>query len=305
MKTRKRRKQRKDDMDMVTASSTSAARAEPPPLLTGGVTIGAGTFTLVARAAASREGDVAADLAPGQLLELAQVARGAKAALLDVGRAWVPADSPEDSLDLGLPLVCEVGTAAEVPTAARSASLLRVQVREGVGSGLSVGVALLRALGRADLPVLLDLDLESDSDGGAPVEGWLEAVQRLAGTVSDAVGGQVALCLPGTGRAFDLAAIPSLHAASGWPLLIDATGADTRRAAALARAAAAVGADGVVVATRSGAPAGGLAEAELARLSGELDAVAGALGRRMGGRRIRYVGRGADERRDQDQEWRP
>jgi len=297
-------------MEMVTASSPSAAPTEPPPLLAGGVTIGAGTFTLIARAAASREGAGAAALASGQAAELAQLARGARAALLDVGHAWVSAGTVEDTLDLGLPLVCEVGMAAEVPAAARSAALLRVhvqvQAREGVAPGSSMGVALLRALGRAELPVLLDLDLVPDSDGGAPAEGSLGVIRHLAGMVGEAVGGQVALCLPGAGRAFDLAAIPSLRAASGWPLLVDATGADPRRAAALARAAAAVGADGVVVA--AGEPIAGLAEAELARLSGELDAVAGALGRRMGGRRIRYVGRGGDERRDQyrgrDREWR-
>jgi hypothetical protein len=291
---------------MVTVSSTStrAGQAEPPPLLAGGVAIGAGTFTLVARAVAS----------PCRLTELAQVARGARVALLDAGRAWALGDTPAQPLDLGVPLVCEVGAAVEVPLAARGAALLRVKAQapgpEGAAPGSSLEVALLRALARAGLPVLVDLgsDGHPAADGDrAPARltvGWLDGAARLAGAVADAAGVQVALCLPGTGQGLDLTMIPSLRAVSGRPLLVDATAADSRRAAALARAAAAVGADGVVVpagvaaadADATGRPAGELAETELARLSGELEAVAGALGRRMGGRRIRYVGPGRDDR---------
>jgi hypothetical protein len=99
--------------------------------------------------------------------------------------------------------------------------------------------------------------------------------------------------------ALDLAAVPSLRAASGLPLVVDAGGAERGRrdAAALARAAAAVCADGVIVGVdpRPGA-AGGMAAEELDGLASELEAVTAAVGRRMAGRRIRYVGgaRGGD-----------
>jgi 3-deoxy-D-arabino-heptulosonate 7-phosphate (DAHP) synthase len=105
--------------------------------------------------------------------------------------------------------------------------------------------------------------------------------------------------------------VPSLRAASGLALVIDASGVERshHNAAALARAAAAVCADGVVIGvdprpgTARGRPAG-MAADELDGLASELEAVSAAVGRRMAGRRIRYVGAGHRDTVGPARRWR-
>jgi 3-deoxy-7-phosphoheptulonate synthase len=253
----------------------AGARA-PDPVIAGGVAIGSGTFTLIARARGVSGGDGAAACA-GELLEAARLARQARAGLLDVGRAWetLGAEAVEAcqacQRGSGLTLICAVSEPGDLASAAEVAGMLRVPASALAGS------LLARALGRAGLPVLLVRDQDAN------VQAWLHAAERL-----DQEGNpEVVLCDPGA----DLAAVPSLRAAGGRPLVVDAgdptdrvpadgSGAMGGSAAALARAAAAVGADGVSIAVDDG----------LDGLSSELDAVAAAVGRRMAGRRIRYVG---------------
>lgn len=250
----------------------AGARA-PDPVVACGVAIGSGTFTLIARAQGVSGGDVAAACA-GELLEAARLARQARAGLLDVGRAWetLGAEAVEAcQRGSGLTLICAVSKPGDLASAAEVAGMLRVPASALAGS------LLARALGRAGLPVLLVRDQDAN------VQAWLHAAERL-----DQEGNpEVVLCDPGA----DLAAVPSLRAAGGRPLVVDAgdptdrapadgSGAMGGSAAALARAAAAVGADGVSIAVDGG----------LDGLSSELDAVAAAVGRRMAGRRIRYVG---------------
>ena len=250
----------------------AGARA-PDPVVACGVAIGSGTFTLIARAQGVSGGDVAAACA-GDLLEAARLARQARAGLLDVGRAWetLGAEAVEAcQRGSGLTLICAVSEPGDLASAAEVAGMLRVPASALAGS------LLARALGRAGLPVLLVRDQDAN------VQAWLHAAERL-----DQEGNpEVVLCDPGA----DLAAVPSLRAAGGRPLVVDAgdptdrapadgSGAMGGSAAALARAAAAVGADGVSIAVDGG----------LDGLSSELDAVAAAVGRRMAGRRIRYVG---------------
>jgi 3-deoxy-7-phosphoheptulonate synthase len=248
-------------------------------VLAGGVALGSDTFTLIAR--------VPAGGAAAQLEEAAALALQARAGLLDVGRAW-------ETLGLeavaacqrasGLPAVCAVAAPGEVAAVAAVAAMLRVPARPRRGGGLA------RALGSAGRPVLLER-------GPAGVQAWLRAAAGIAREGND----QVVLCAPGGGPAatagLDLAAVPSLRAASGLPLVVDASGVQRghRDAAALARAAAAVCADGVVVAVdpRPGGAGGqpaGMAADELDGLASELEAVTAAVGRRMAARRIRYVG---------------
>jgi 3-deoxy-D-arabino-heptulosonate 7-phosphate (DAHP) synthase len=262
----------------------AAGQGEPAAVLAGGVAIGSGTFTLIARAPAGG-GVEAVEQAAGLALQ-------ARAGLLDVGRALQalgPAVVAACERASGPPIVCSVSAPAEVAEAAEVAAMLRVPAAAAAGDDL-----LARTLGRAGCPVLLER-------GGATVEAWLHAAGRIARE-----GGQVALCAsggpaPGTdpeaGPGLDLVAVPSLRAAGGLPLVVDATGAERghRNAAALARAAAAVGADGVVVGVgaRHGAGDGepaGMAAEELDGLASELEAVTAAVGRRMAARRIRYVG---------------
>jgi 3-deoxy-D-arabino-heptulosonate 7-phosphate (DAHP) synthase len=227
----------------------------PDPVVAGGVAIGSGTFTLIARSPGAADAE--------RLLEAARLAREARAGLLDVGRAWeaLGGEAVEACQRAsGLGAVCEVREPGDVAEVAPVAAMLRVTATALEGS------LLPRALGAARLPVLLE------RGPGSSVPSWLRAAERIGQEGNP----EVVLCDPGD----DLAAVPSLRAAGARPLVVDASGAARREAAALARAAAAVGADGVAF---------GL-DGELDGLSSELDAVAAVVGRRMSGRRIRYVG---------------
>lgn len=246
--------------------TNAAARGEPAgpggapapdPVLAGGVAIGEGTFTLIARSPAAVDAE--------RLLEAARLAREARAGLLDVGRAWerLGCEAVEACQRAsGLRVVCAVGGPGDLAVAAPVAAMLRVPAT-ALESSL-----LPRALGTAGLPVLLE------RRPGSSVQAWLRAAERVQREGNP----EVVLCDPGD----DLAAVPSLRAAGARPLVVDASGAQRAGgdAAALARAAAAVGADGVSIRVDGG----------LDGLSSELAAVAAAVGRRMAGRRIRYVG---------------
>jgi 3-deoxy-7-phosphoheptulonate synthase len=271
-----------------------AASGEPAEVLAGGVAIGSGTFTLIARSAGSATVE--------EFEEAAVLALQARAGLLDLGRAWETLGLEQVAAcqrSSGLPVVCAVREPGEAAAVAEVAGMLRVR------AGALAGSLLARALGRAGCPVLL----ERDPAGPAGVEAWL----RAAGRIVEEGNEQVVLCAPGGGwglapggeavpagaPGLDLAAVPSLRAASGLPLVVDASGVERghRNAAALARAAAAVCADGVVIGVdpRPDPAAGrplGMAADELDGLASELEAVTAAVGRRMAGRRIRYVGAG-------------
>jgi 3-deoxy-D-arabino-heptulosonate 7-phosphate (DAHP) synthase len=235
--------------------TNAAARGVPAadPVVAGGVAIGSGTFTLIARSPAGADGQ--------GLLEAARLAREARAGLLDVDRAWKSAGA--EAVDAcrrasGLGPVCAVREPGDLAEAAPPAAALRVDAAALDGS------LLARALATARVPVLLER-------GGCAVEDWLRAADRLR-----LEGGvEVVLCDPGD----DLGALPAVLGAGGRPLVVDAS----RAGGALARAAAALGADGVIIGV----------DGTLDGLSSELDAVAAAVGRRMAARRIRYVGQGA------------
>jgi 3-deoxy-7-phosphoheptulonate synthase len=245
----------------------------PDPVVAGGVAIGSRTFTLIARSPVVLDAE--------RLLEAARLAREARAGLLDVGRAWeeLGAEAVEACRRAsGLGAVCAVEAPGDVAAVAAVAAMLRVPAAALEGS------LLPRAVGTAGLPVLLE------RVPGSSVQAWLRAAERIEQEGNP----EVVLCDPGD----DLAAVPALRAAGARPLVVDAGPAAQGRhhAAALARAAAAVGADGVTIGM----------DAELDGLSSELDAVAAAVGRRMAGRRIRYVGgQGAGRRSgDPGERWR-
>jgi 3-deoxy-7-phosphoheptulonate synthase len=210
------------------------------------VPIGPETFTLIAGPCAveSRE----------QTLEAAQMARSAGATLLR-GGAFMPQTSPYafqglgiEGLEilsdvggaLGLPVVTEVVDARDVAVVAEHADMLQV------GSRNMGNVGLLQAVGAAGLPVLLKRGMT------ATVEEWLMAAEYVAqrGNLD------VVLCERGI-RTFetayrntlDLSAVPAVQAASHLPVVVDPSHAAGRKdlVVPLARAAIAVGADGVLV----------------------------------------------------------
>src|SRR5262245_62633730 len=115
----------------------------PDPVLAGGVAIGSGTFTLIARSPAAVDAE--------RLLETARLAREARAGLLDVGRAWerLGGEAVEAcQRAAGLGAICAVREPGEVAAVTPVAAMLRVEATALEGS------LLPRALGTAGLPVL-------------------------------------------------------------------------------------------------------------------------------------------------------
>ena len=212
----------------------------------GGVPIGPDTVTVIA-------GPCAVETAE-QTLAAAEMARRAGATLLR-GGAYKPRTSPyafqglgEKGLEIladvraetGLPVVTEVVGAQEVDMVAEYADMLQVGTRN------MQNFPLLQAVGGAGRPVLLKRGMT------ATIEEWLMAAEYIAqrGNLD------IVLCERGV-RSFepairnmlDVSAVPMVHALSHLPVIVDPSHAAGRRdlVLPLARAAMAVGADGLMV----------------------------------------------------------
>jgi 3-deoxy-7-phosphoheptulonate synthase len=189
-----------------------------------------------------------------QTLEAAQMAKGAGAALLR-GGAFKPRTSPYafqglgvEGLEIladvgaatGLPVVTEVVDARDVPVVVEHADMLQVGTRN-MGN-----VGLLQAVGTCGKPVMLKRGMN------ATLEEWLMAAEYVAqrGNLD------IVLCERGI-RTFetayrntlDVSAVPAVQATSHLPVIVDPSHAAGRKdlVVPLARAAIAVGADGVLV----------------------------------------------------------
>ena len=210
------------------------------------VPIGPGTLTLIAGPCAVED--------ERQTLEAAQMAKAAGAALLR-GGVFQPRTSPyafqglgvdglkilaEVRESVGLPVVTEVVDAADVDAVGEYADMLQVGTRN------MANFALLEAVGQAGKPVLLKRGMQST------VEEWLMAAEYIAqrGNLD------VVLCERGirtfetaTRNTLDISAVPVAQAASHLPVVVDPSHASGLRelVVPLARAAIAVGADGVLV----------------------------------------------------------
>ncbi len=211
-----------------------------------GVPIGPDTFTLIAGPCAVES--------PEQTLASAQMARHAGATLLR-GGAYKPRTSPyafqglgADGLriladvrtETGLPIVTEVVDANDVPTVVEYADMLQVGTRN------MSNFALLQAVGESGRPVMLKRGFAATYDE------WLMAAEYIAqrGNLD------IVLCERGirtfetaTRNTLDISAVPSMHAMSHLPVIIDPSHAAGRRdlVVPLARAGMAAGADGVIV----------------------------------------------------------
>ncbi|HET6939370.1 MAG TPA: 3-deoxy-7-phosphoheptulonate synthase [Nocardioides sp.] len=210
------------------------------------VPIGPETFTFLAGPCAVESRD--------QTLEAAQMAKGAGATLLR-GGAFKPRTSPyafqglgveglEILADVGaaldLPVVTEVVDARDVPVVVEHADMVQIGTRN-MGN-----VGLLQAVGTCGKPVLLKRGMN------ATLEEWLMAAEYVAqrGNLD------IVLCERGI-RTFetayrntlDISAVPALQATSHLPVIVDPSHAAGRKdlVVPLARAAIAVGADGVLV----------------------------------------------------------
>jgi 3-deoxy-7-phosphoheptulonate synthase len=210
------------------------------------VPIGPDTFTFMAGPCAVESRD--------QTLEAAHMAKGAGAAILK-GGAFTPRTSPYAFQGLGieglqilcdvggatgLPVVTEVVDARDVPVVAEHVDMLQVGARN------MTNVGLLQAVGATGKPVLLKRGMN------ATLEEWLMAAEYVAqrGNLD------IVLCERGI-RTFetayrnvlDISAIPAVQATCHLPVIVDPSHASGRKdlVVPLARAAIAVGADGVLV----------------------------------------------------------
>lgn len=251
----------------------------------GGVPIGPDTVTLIA-------GPCAVET-PEQTLEAARMAQAAGATLLR-GGAFKPRSSPyafqglgelglrilaDVRAETGLPVVTEVVAAHDVEMVAGYADMLQIGTRNMQNFGL------LQAAGEAGKPVLLKRGMS------ATIEEWLMAAEYIAqrGNLD------IVLCERGirtfetaTRNTLDISAVPVVQGLSHLPVMIDPSHSGGRRdlVLPLSRAAIAVGADGVLVdvhphpeqAKCDGPQA--LVDEDLRLLAKEIDALAGAVGRR-------------------------
>src|SRR5205085_12664365 len=142
--------------------------------------------------------------------------------------------------ETGLPVVTEVVDAADVPLVAEWADMLQVGTRN------MQNFALLQAVGSAGKPVMLKRGMT------ATYEEWLMAAEYVAqrGNLD------IVLCErgirtyeTGTRNTLDISAIPVAQRLSHLPVIVDPSHSGGRRdlVLPLARAAIAVGADGIII----------------------------------------------------------
>ncbi|MCB9786646.1 MAG: chorismate mutase [Deltaproteobacteria bacterium] len=163
----------------------------------------------------------------------------------------------------GLPVLAEVVHPAEVEAVARHATMLLVPARQ------MDAFPLLEAVGRSDRPVILE------RGPAATIDEWLSAAEQILGQGNQ----QLVLCDPGirtfetaTGLSLDLSAIPVLRERTHLPVLVAparAAGA-ARRVPALAEAALAAGAQGLMLAIDEPASGESLDADALGQLLGRL-----------------------------------
>ncbi len=241
-------------------TSTGGPKEAPPPyrlvsmegkasrstVWVSGVPFGPGAVTLVA-------GPCSVET-PEQTLQAAMMAQAGGATLLR-GGAFKPRSSPysfhglgEQGLKIlaevravtGLPIVTEVLDASDLDLVSSYADMLQVGTRN------AQNVALLRAVGRAGLPVLLKRGM------GCTVEEWLLAAEFIAHHGNE----RIVLCERGirtfesaTRCTLDISAVPLAQSLSRLPVVVDPSHSCGKRELVLplTRAAIAAGADGVMV----------------------------------------------------------
>ena len=227
-------------------ASSELAHHAPTSFEVDGRWVGGGTFCLIAGPCTveSRE----------QTLEVARMVRDAGASMLR-GGAFKPRTSPfafkglgvpgleilaEARAQTGLPIVTEFLDATHADAIAEHADVVQIGARN------MQNYALLEVAGKLGKPVLLKRGLSSS----------LEELLMAADYVLKEGNERVVLCERGirtfetaTRFTLDLSAVPWLKLHSHLPVVVDPSHAsgDRRLVEPLARAAAAVGADGIIV----------------------------------------------------------
>jgi len=221
-------------------------REESSVIDVGGVQVGGGTFTVFAGPCSVESEE--------QILEAARAAKAAGAHILR-GGAYKPRSSPysfqgleEEGLRLlakardetGLPVVTEILTPDQVNLVAKYADMLQVGARN------MQNFALLRALGKVDKPIFLKRGLSAT----------IQELLMSAEYVMSEGNPNVVLCERGirtyeteTRNTLDISAVPAIQRLSHLPVVIDPSHATGHwdMVIPMARAAAAAGADGIMV----------------------------------------------------------
>jgi 3-deoxy-7-phosphoheptulonate synthase len=250
----------------------------------GTTPVGRGTFTLIAGPCAVED--------EGQTIAAIEASRAAGATILR-GDVYKPRTSPysfqglgEWGLEIreevrrrtGLPFVVEVVDLNQVEHVADVADCIRIGTRN------AQNFELLKEVGLASKPVMLKRGL------AMTVEEWLQAAEYVAQRGNS----EIILCErgirtfePSTRNTLDLAGMAVAQQESHLPVIVDPSHAVGKRAlvAAMAKAAVAAGADGVMVdvhpepgsALVDGAQA--LLPHEVVELGAQLTAIAEAVGR--------------------------
>ena len=252
----------------------------------GGASIGGGRFGLIAGPCAVENDE--------QLLASAKAARAAGARILRAG-AYKPRTSPysfQGHGPEGLKLLAQVGRELDMPVVTEVIESADVDLVAAHADALQVGArnmqnfALLKAVGRSGKPVVLKRGM------AAKVEDLLLAAEYVLAAGNS----QLILCERGirtfetaTRNTLDLAAVPLLKAKSHLPVLVDPShGTGIRELVIpMALAAAAAGADGVMVEVHIDPPSAlsdgpqSLFPEQMLALGRQLDAMLGLLGRSL------------------------
>ncbi|MDP9023724.1 MAG: 3-deoxy-7-phosphoheptulonate synthase [Actinomycetota bacterium] len=218
----------------------------PSTVMVGDAPIGRDTFTLIAGPCAVETEE--------QTRTAARMAHDAGAAILR-GGAYKPRTSPysfqglgEKGLDilkdvsreLGVPYVTEVVTPRDVEVVADKADMLQIGTRN------MQNFQLLKEAGLSNKPVLLKRGMT------ATIEEWIMAAEYIAHTGNL----QIVLCERGirtfetaTRNTLDVSSVPVAQSLTHLPVIVDPSHSGGKRdlVLPLARAAIAVGADGVIV----------------------------------------------------------
>jgi 3-deoxy-7-phosphoheptulonate synthase len=180
--------------------------------------------------------------------------------------------------DTGLPIIVEVVDVSQVEHVAVVADCIRIGTRN------AQNFELLKEVGQTHKPVMLKRGL------AMTIEEWLQAAEYIAQRGNS----EIILCErgirtfePSTRNTLDLAGMAVAQAESHLPVIVDPSHAVGKRdlVAPMARAAVAAGADAVMIdvhpdperALCDGPQA--LTPAEMLDLAGDLEAIAGAIGR--------------------------
>jgi len=222
------------------------ARAETTKIRVGNIALGRDTFAVIAGPCAIETED--------QAMTAARAVKAAGAHILR-GDAYKHRTSPyafqglaKRGLEIlagmrqetGMPTVTEVMNTADVELVASYSDILRVGARN------MQNFELLKEVGKLHQPVMLKRGLSST------IEEWLMAAEYIANQGNE----EIILCERGirtyetmTRNTLDLSAVPLVHNLSHLPIIVDPSHASGRRelVGPLARAAVAVGADGVMM----------------------------------------------------------